>query len=322
MMGEQAMRKLNRSELAVPCTRPEFFAKAARSAADAIFLDLEDAVAPSAKEEARGLAIRAIRDNEWGSKFLSVRVNGPDTPLLYQDVIQVVENAGPRLDALMIPKTSSPRDVHMVELLLDQIEARTGRERPIALELLIETAAGVMNVDDILACSQRVVSVHFGCGDFAASLGSASTSIGAGLENYGTLAPASSPDASRYHPMDAWHYPMMRVLIAARARGVRAIDGPYGNFSDLREFGAAARRAAALGFDGKWAIHPTQIEALNAIFLPGEDQVARARAVLHRVESANAAGAGAVAHDGELVDIASIRQALSLLEKVELANGI
>lgn len=302
--------RLNRSELAVPCTRPEFFAKAARSEADAIFLDLEDSVAPSEKARARDVAVRAINEEDWGDKFLSVRVNGPDTQLFFRDVIDIVENAGDRLDALMIAKTSSVRDVHMVELLLDQIEAATGRSRPVALELLIETAAGVQNVDEILLASRRVVSVHFGCGDFAASLGSRSTSIGTPLPGYRMSSPSITV------PLDAWHYPMMRVLIAARARGVRAIDGPYGAFSDTDGFANAAGRAAALGFDGKWAIHPSQVERLNELFTPSDEDVDRARTVLERIENSNAEGIGAVAHDGELIDIASVRQAKAVLARV------
>ena len=317
---EQAPPRLNRSELAVPGSTPSLFEKAAKSAADVIFLDLEDAVAPDDKEQARRNVIAALNDIDWGLKTLSVRINGLDTHYMYRDVIDLVESC-PRLDLLLIPKIGVPADVYAVDMLVSQIEQAKQREKRIGFEVLIETALGWSNVEAIARASRRLEAMCFGAGDFAASMRMRTTVIGGLNPDYGVL---TDPDASgerRFLQGDPWHAAQTRLVAACRACGLRPVDGPYGDFKDREGFVAAARRAAVLGFEGKWAIHPSQIALANEVFSPAPQEVERARRIVAAMEEAAREGRGAVQLDGRLIDIASIRMAENLLKKAEAISG-
>jgi malyl-CoA/(S)-citramalyl-CoA lyase len=307
--------RLNRSQLSVPGSSPRFIEKAAASAADVVFLDLEDAVAPPDKAAARASVIEALHDLDWGDKTVSVRINALDTPFMYRDLIEVAEKGGERLDLIMAPKIGSAADVHLLDVLLSQIEAATGRRRRIGLELQIETARGLQNVDEIARASPRIESIHFGPGDFAASIGARTTTIGGPVPDYAILSDPDADGRRALHLGDAWHYAMARIVVAARAAGIRPVDGPFADFKDLEGLGRTARRVAAMGFDGKWAIHPSQIETLNAAFSPGPDEVSHAKAILGALSEAESQGRGAVVLDGKMIDAASIRQAEVLVEK-------
>ena len=316
-IAPQRRPRLNRSELAVPGSSPQLFAKAARSAADIVFLDLEDAVAPDQKVQARANVIQALREIDWDDKILSVRINGLDTHFMYRDVIEVVEGGGERLDLLMIPKVGTAADVYAVDMLVTQCEAAVGRTKRLGLELLIETALGLANVEAIAGASPRNESLHFGVADFAASTRARTTSIGGANPNYAVLTDPDEGGRRERHWGDAWHYALARMVVAARAHGLRPIDGPLGDYSDPEGFRAAAGRAAALGCEGKWAIHPSQVGLANEVMSPPADEIDKARRILDAMEEARRAGKGAVSLDGRLIDIASIRQAEALVAKAE-----
>ena len=304
----EARRRLHRSELAVPGSRPELFEKAAASRADYVFLDLEDAVAPDEKEAARRNVIEALGDVDWrgSNKTISVRVNGLDTHYMYRDLIDVVEQAGAHLDTVLVPKVGVPGDIYAVDALLTQLEQAMGLSHRIGVEALVETALGMANVEAVAASSPRLEALHFGVADYAASCRARTISIG-GL----------NPD----YPGDQWHSALSRMLVACRANGLRAIDGPFGDFGDPDGFLAGARRAAALGYDGKWAIHPSQIELANDVFTPPEAEVDQARRVLRALEEASAAGRGAAQLDGRMIDAASARMARNVVETAEAIEG-
>ncbi|RMD63878.1 MAG: CoA ester lyase [Alphaproteobacteria bacterium] len=314
---EPAPARLNRSELAVPGSNPALFEKAARSAADVVFLDLEDAVAPDDKEQARKNVIEAINDIDWGTKTLSVRINGLDTHYMYRDVVDVLEQAGERLDLIMIPKVGTAADVYAVDMLVTQVETAKGRKKRIGFELIIETALGMANVDEIAGASKRNESLHFGVADYAASVKARTTVIGGPNKLYGVLTDKEEGKEREFHWGDMWHYPISRMVVAARAYGLRPIDGPFGDFSDPDGFRAQANRAACLGCEGKWAIHPSQIALANEVNSPSEEEVTRARRILEAMEQAQREGKGAVALDGRLIDIASIKQAEVMVRKAE-----
>ncbi|MFT3671146.1 HpcH/HpaI aldolase/citrate lyase family protein [Aestuariivirga sp.] len=312
-----APNRLNRSELAVPGSNPKLFEKAAKSAADVIFLDLEDAVAPDDKAQARKNIIQAIGDVDWGRKALAVRINGLDTHYMYRDVVDVLEQASDRLDLIMIPKVGTAADVYAVDMLVTQIEAAKGRKKRIGFELIIETALGMQNIHEISAASPRNESLHFGVADYAASTRARTTSIGGANPDYAVLTDANEAGQRDTHWGDMWHYAISRMVVAARANGLRAVDGPFGNFSDADGYRSAARRAAVLGCEGKWAIHPSQIALGNEVFSPSEKDVAQARRIIAAMKEAEAQGKGAVSLDGRLIDYASIRQAEVLVKKAE-----
>ena len=317
---EQAPPRLNRSELAVPGSNPKLFEKAATSAADVIFLDLEDAVAPDEKEQARRNVIAAINDIDWGKKTLSVRINGLDTHYMYRDVVDVLEQTGDRLDLIMIPKVGTPADVYAVDMLVTQVETAKGRSKRLGFELIIETALGMSNVDDIARASRRNESLHFGVADYAASTRARTTVIGGPNPLYGVLADKdeTEPEAPRdYFWGDMWHYAIARMVVAARAAGLRPVDGPFGDFSDPDGFRAQGNRAAVLGCEGKWAIHPSQIELANTVYSPSEAEVTKARRILEAMDTAKREGKGAVSLDGRLIDIASIKQAENMVRMAE-----
>jgi len=314
---EQAQPRLNRSELAVPGSQPHLFEKAAASAADVVFLDLEDAVAPDDKPQARKNVIAAIGDLDWGNKTLSVRINGLDTHFMYRDVVDLLEQSSDRLDVIMIPKVGTASDVYAVDMLCTQIETAKSRKKKIGFELIIETALGMQNVESIAAASRRNESLHFGVADYAASTRARTTSIGGANADYAVLTDADAAGTRQTHWGDMWHYALARMVVAARANGLRPIDGPFGDFSDAEAFKAAARRAAVLGCEGKWAIHPSQIALANTVMSPSDAEVTKAKRILEAMAVAASEGKGAVSLDGRLIDYASIRQAEVLVKKAE-----
>ena len=314
---EQAPARLNRSELAVPGSQPQLFEKAAKSDADVVFLDLEDAVAPDDKIQARKNIIEALNDLDWGSKSMSVRINGLDTHYMYRDVVDVVEQAGERLDLIMIPKVGTAADVYAVDMMVTQIEDSKGYKKRIGFEHIIETALGMQNVHEIAAASARNESLHFGVADYAASTRARTTVIGGVNPDYSVLTDPDADGNRAVHWDDMWHYAQARMVVAARANGLRPIDGPFGDFSDPDGYNAAAKRAAVLGMEGKWAIHPSQIELANQVMSPSEAEVTKARRILSAMKEAAKEGRGAVSLDGRLIDYASIRQAEVLVEKAD-----
>jgi malyl-CoA/(S)-citramalyl-CoA lyase len=314
---EQAPGRLNRSELAIPGSQPQMFEKAAKLDVDVIFLDLEDAVAPNEKEQARKNIIKALNEIDWGNKSMSVRINGLDTHYMYRDVVDVVEQAGERLDLIMIPKVGTAADVYAVDMMVTQIEAAKGYKKRIGFEHIIETALGMQNVSEIAAASPRNESLHFGVADYAASTRARTTIIGGVNEDYSVLTDPAKDGSRDVHWGDMWHYALARMVVAARANGLRPIDGPFGDFSDPDGYRAAAKRAAVLGCEGKWAIHPSQAALANEVMSPSDSEVARAERILKAMADAEMAGKGAVSLDGRLIDYASIRQAEVLIEKVK-----
>ncbi len=305
-----ARQRLQRSELAVPGSNPAMFDKAASSAADYVFLDLEDAVAPGDKEKARKNVIEALNDIDWRGlgKTISLRINSLDTHYMYRDVVDVVEQAGDRLDTILIPKVGVAADVYMVDALLTQIETAKKFDHRIGLEALIEITLGMANVDAIATSSPRMEAMHFGVADYAASCRARTVNIG-GL----------NPD----YPGDQWHHGLSRMLVACRAYGLRAIDGPFGDFNDPDGYLDAARRAAAMGYEGKWAIHPSQIDLANDVFSPPAAEVERAKRILTALDAAAAAGKGAAQLEGRMIDAASARMAENLVntDKAIRARG-
>lgn len=311
---EQATPRLQRSELAVPGSNPGLFEKAAASKADIVFLDVEDAVAPDDKEQARRNIIEALNDIDWGQKSMMVRINGLDTHYMYRDVVDIVE-ACPRLDMLLIPKVGTPADVYAIDMLVTQIESAKKRDKRLGFEVLIETALGMANVESIAQASRRLEAMSFGVADYAASTRARTTVIGGVNRDSGVLTDPDEQGRRHYFWTDPWHAAQTRMLVACRAYGLRPIDGPFGDFGDADGFRAAANRAAVLGYEGKWAIHPSQVALANEVFTPTEAEVARARRIVEAMAEAAKAGRGAVSLDGRLIDIASIRMAEALLAK-------
>jgi malyl-CoA/(S)-citramalyl-CoA lyase len=310
---EQATPRLHRSELAVPGSNPGLFEKAAQSAADIIFLDVEDAVAPDDKEQARKNIIVGLNEIDWGTKTMMIRINGLDTHYMYRDVVDIVE-ACPRLDMILIPKAGVPADVYAVDMMVTQIETAKKRDKRIGFEVLIETALGMANVEAIAQSSRRLEAMSFGVADYAASTRARTTVIGGVNADYGVLADKDASGNRAYYWADQWHAAQTRMMVACRAYGLRPIDGPFGDFSDADGFVAAAKRAAVLGYEGKWAIHPSQIELANQVFTPSEAEVGKARRILNAMTEAAKQGKGAVSLDGRLIDMASIRMAEVLLK--------
>ena len=298
---EPAQTRLQRSTLAVPGSQPHMFAKALESDADTVFLDLEDAVAPADKEQARLNVIASLLEHDWRAtgKTIMVRVNGIDTHYFYRDIVDVIEQAGHRLDLVLIPKVGVPADVYLTDALLTQIEAAKGLSHRIGLEVLIETSLGMANVEAIAQSSKRLEAMHFGVADYAASVRARTVNIG-GL----------NPD----YPGDQWHFALSRMTVACRAYGLRAIDGPFGDIKDPEGYVLAAKRDAALGIEGKWAIHPSQVALANEVFSPPPAEVDRAHRILAALDRAAKDGKGAAQLEGRMIDAASARQAQVIVE--------
>jgi malyl-CoA/(S)-citramalyl-CoA lyase len=311
---EPATSRLHRSELAVPGSNTVLFEKAANSAADVIFLDLEDAVAPDDKEQARRNIIQALNELDWGAKTMMIRINGLDTHYMYRDVIDIVEGC-PRLDMVLIPKVGVAADVYALDMMVTQIEAAKKRSKRIGFEVLIETALGMANVETIATSSKRLEAMSFGVADYAASTRARTTVIGGVNRDSGVLTDKGADGKREYFWTDPWHAAQTRMLIACRAYGLRPIDGPFGDFNDPDGFRAAANRAAVLGYEGKWAIHPSQIALCNEVFTPSAAEVAKAKRIMEAMAQAAREGRGAVSLDGRLIDYASIRMAEALLKK-------
>ena len=310
--------RLHRSELAVPGSNIRMLEKAPRLGADIVMLDLEDAVAPDDKPQARRNIIDALREQDWSACSVSVRINGLDTHYCYRDVVDVVEQAGTSIDTILIPKVGRAGDVQLVATLLDQIEVAVGLERRIGIAVLIETAMGMVNVDEIAtACPERMEAMVFGVADYAASIQSHTASIGGADQNYSVLTDDGDAATRERHWGDQWHYPLARIAVTCRAHGLRPIDGPFGDFTDPEGYVSAARRAAVLGYEGKWAIHPSQIGLANDVFTPDARLIDRTHRIIAAMKEAAAEGRGAVSLDGRLIDAASIRMAENLLAKLE-----
>jgi malyl-CoA/(S)-citramalyl-CoA lyase len=309
----------HRSELAVPGTNVRAMEKAPALGADVVFLDLEDAVAPGDKGPARTNVIAALLTHDWSGCSVSVRINGLDTPWCYRDVVDVVEQAGRVLDTVLVPKVRAPSDVEFVGTLLDQIEQDRGWEPGrIAIHILIETARGMAAVEAIgRARPDRLEAMVFGVADYAASVQARTTHIGGANPDYSVLTDPADDGSREAHWGDQWHFGISRMVAACRAEGLRPIDGPFGDLDDAEGYRSAARRAAALGCEGKWAIHPSQIPLANEEFTPGEAEVGHARRILQAMEEAAKEGMGAISLDGRLIDAASIRMAQNLVSKVE-----
>jgi malyl-CoA/(S)-citramalyl-CoA lyase len=310
--------RLHRSELAVPGTNLRAMEKAPTLGADVVFLDLEDAVAPDDKEQARANVIDALGAHDWSHGAVSVRINGLDTHWCYRDVVDVVEARGEVLDTLLVPKVGSPSDVEFVATLLDQIEQRNGWEAGrIGIHILIETAAGMADVEAIArARPDRLEAMVFGVADYAASVQARTTNIGGANPDYSVLTDPDTGGSREIHWGDQWNFGISRMVAACRAQGLRPIDGPFGDFADADGYRSAARRAAALGCEGKWAIHPSQVELANEVFSPADPEVDRAERILQAMEEGAKQGKGAVSLDGRLIDAASIRMAQNLMRKV------
>lgn len=302
----------NRCQLFGPGSRPALFEKMAASAADVINLDLEDSVAPGDKDSARANIIQAINTVDWGGKTLSVRINGLDTPWWYRDIVDVLEQAGDRIDQFMIPKVGCAADVYAVDALITAVERAKGRQKPVTLEVIIETAAGIAHVEEIASSSPRLQAMSLGAADFAASMGMQTTGIGGTQENY-----YMHREGAKYWS-DPWHWAQAAIVAACRTHGVLPVDGPFGDFSDEEGFRAQARRSATLGMVGKWAIHPKQVALANEVFTPSDEVVTEAREILAAMEAAKAAGQGAATYKGRLVDIASMRQAEVIVRQFEM----
>ncbi len=294
--------RLRRSELSTPGSNERMMEKAAASSADLVFLDLEDAVAPAEKVSARAKIVTALRTHDWGRKTRSIRINNVETEWAFEDVIHIVEEAGDVLDIIIIPKVKSAEDVRWVDTLLSQIERKHRWERRIGLEVLIEEVEAMINVEEIARSTPRLEALIFGPGDYSASQGVRVDAVGG---------------ISRDYPGDVWHYARNKVVIAAKAAGIEAVDGPFADFKDEEGYRRECTRAAVLGFTGKWAIHPSQVPIANEVFSPTERQVERARKMIAAYEEAERQGLGAVAVDGVMVDAASARLMKNVTAKAD-----
>ena len=295
--------RLRRSELSTPGSNAEMMAKAARTNADMVFLDLEDAVAPSEKVPARAKVVEALRTHDWGRKIRAIRINNLETEYCYEDLIHVVSEAGEFLDIIIVPKVKRAEDVRWVDVLLTQMEQKLKRERKIGLEVLIEEVEAMINAEEIAASTLRLEAIIFGPGDFSGSQG---------VEGHAVS--GSSP----HYPGDVWHYARNKVVIAARAAGIDAVDGPYGDFRNSDDYRTECRKAKTLGFVGKWAIHPSQVDVANEAFSPTERDVDRARKMVAAYREAEAKGLGAVGVDGVMVDAATVRLWRNITDRADL----
>jgi malyl-CoA/(S)-citramalyl-CoA lyase len=309
---------LHRSAISVPCGQLRFFEKAAKGQADVVILDLEDSVAYEDKDRARRNAIAAINEMDWGDKTLSVRINASDTPWMLQDLTEIVSQAGRRLDLIMLPKINTAADVYAADVIVSQIELSRQTQFNIGFEILIETASGLQHVDSIATASKRNRALHFGVADYAASTGARTVRVGGPNPHYFILGQAERQDGPRArHWGDMWHYALARIVVAARSAGLSPIDGPFGDISDAEGYRAEATRAAGLGCDGKWVIHPSQIPIANEVFSPTAEEVAGARGILAALDQSGKDAKGAVLFEGRMIGMASIRQAEVVVRRAE-----
>lgn len=304
-----SVTRLTRSMLFVPASRPAMIEKAAASAADAVCIDLEDSVAPAEKAASRGSVVRAFQQIDFGGRVRMFRINGLDTQHAYRDLIDVIEAAGDRVDLVMVPKVESPGDVSFVDTLLSQIEANCGFTRRIGVEAQIETARGFLYAREIASAAPRLEALIFGPGDYAASMKMPSAAVGE----------LDSPDV---YPGHRWHAVMHTIVAAARANGLRCMDGPYAAYKDPVGFERSCRIARVMGFDGKQCIHPSQLMTANSLFAPSDDEVAQAKALVDAFDSAVAAGQGAATHDGKMIDAVSLRMARTILDRHRRAGPV
>ncbi|MEZ5171863.1 MAG: CoA ester lyase [Acidimicrobiia bacterium] len=305
-MSERSRDLPRRSCLSVPGSSEKMLGKAPTLGADMVFLDLEDSVAPLEKEAARDLVVKAINDSDWGDSVLCVRVNAWDTKWTYADVIHVVENSSERLDELMLPKVQSAAEIVALDMLLTQIEENMGREAAVGIEAQIETTRGLINVEEICAASPRLETIIFGPADFAASMEMPVLTGGVQIDEY---------------PGDHFHYVFSKILMAGRANGLQVIDGPYLKIKDLDGFYDYANRTRTLGYDGKWALHPTQVEACNTVYSPTQEQYDRAHDILEAYEHATGTERrGAVMFGDEMIDEASRKMATKFVSRGERAG--
>ncbi len=300
--------RLERSVLLVPASNWGMIQKTAAARADAVCIDLEDAVAPDEKEASRANVARAYRDLDFGNKLKMFRMNGLDTHFAYRDLVEIVEAAGDCIDLVVVPKVNRPEDIYVVETLLGQIESYKSYSRPIGIEALIETALGCLNIREIAACSERLEGFVYGPGDYAASVRMPMESIGELDEN------------DRVYPGHRWHHIMHSIVSAAKAYNKRAVDGPFAGIKNPEGLMQACKIGRAMGFDGKWCIHPSQIETVNQTFVPSEKEIDWARTVLDEYEAALREGRGAISVKGKMIDVASLRMCRAIVERAKLAG--
>ncbi len=300
--------RLERSVLLVPGSNWNMIQKTAGSSADAVCIDLEDAVTVDEKEASRGNVVRAFKELDFGNKLRLFRMNGLDTHFAYRDLIEIVEVAGDSIDLIVIPKVNRPEDIYMVDTLLTQIESYKKIKRPIGLEALIETAQGGLNIREIAACSNRLEGFVYGPGDYAASVRMPMESIGE-LDEHDAV-----------YPGHRWHHIMHSIVSAARAYNKRAVDGPFAGIKNAEGLQQACKIARAMGFDGKWCIHPTQVEVANQTFVPSAKELAWAQTVLSEYEAAQKEGRGAISVKGKMIDVASLRMCQTMVERARLAG--
>ena len=302
--------RLRRSILSVPSNREKMLVKAFGLPVDVIMLDLEDSVPVDEKEEARKHVVRALKEKDWGGKVRAYRMNGMDTPFAYRDIIDIVEAAGDSVGVIVVPKVNDASEIKAVDLLLSQIEMRMGIGKPIGLEASIETAMGMLRVEEIAFSSPRLEALVFGVADYGASLGMVSK----GISGHG--------DSEEFYPGHRWHFPLSRMAMAAKAAGLAAIDAPYGDYKDPAGLRRSCILSGALGCDGKWAIHPEQLSVINELYTPAPEDVARSRRILEAYDEARKEGRGSLSVDGKMIDAASIRIAATIRAQWEAIDRI
>ena len=313
-----APARLNRSQLFVLANKPATFEAASRSVADVVMFEIEDGVPPGEKPAARQNLIAALKDIDWGRKSLCVRINGLDTPHMYRDLVDLLEAPTERLDLIMIPKAGNRADIYAVDMLVTQIEAAMQRTKLLGFQIMIETAQGLANIDEIAAASPRNDSLHLGQNDLAASLGARMTKVGGANPDYHVLTDANAAGERWQHWGDMWHYATARLVTAARAGGLRPVDGPFLDVIDPAGFRAAAARSAVLGCEGKWATTEELVRIANEVFSPSPKVVAQARRVLTAAAEAERLGGGVVTLDGKPIYMPQIKQARTLVEQAAM----
>jgi malyl-CoA/(S)-citramalyl-CoA lyase len=309
---------LNRSQLFVLANKPQGFEAASRSSADVVMFEVADGVPPQEKSAARQNVIAALNDIDWGNKSICVRINGLDTPHMYRDLVDLLEAPTDRLDLIMIPKAGNRADVYAVDMLVTQIEMASGRKRPIGFQLMIETAQGLANIDEIAAASSRNDSLHLGQNDLAASLGAKMTKVGGPNPNYHILTDSAGSGERERHWGDMWHYAIARLVTASRAAGIRPVDGPFLDVADGEGYRAAASRSCVLGCEGKWTTNEDVTQIANEVFSPTAEAIAQARRVLEAAAEAERTGGGVAVLDGKPIYLPQVKQARTLVDQASM----